>query len=403
MKSDWSLERIGFVLLAAGLGLIQFSIKAEIVLGLAAIIWLVLLIQGFQGSKAPGFQGSRIPGFEVPGFFWALMALMLWTLISAAMSADPVYSLERGKQFLLFLVVPVAMRLSAGKRAKSTIDVIIALGSLAAIVGIIQWTALGYDEANRPKGTLGHWMTYSGILMLVVGAAASRLIFVKKNENWIWPAVAVPSLLVALVATYTRNAWIGSLAGITALLAVRSKRLLIAIPVLLILVAVVAPPSIRERATSTFDPHFPGNQDRVAMLKAGVAMVKDHPLFGVGMNMVPREYLKYRTSDARDSEGATKPETRSHLHNVPMQIAAERGLPALAAWLWFVVAAGIGLWRLLMRGNNKAVAGAGFAALIAMVAAGLFEHNFGDSEFLILFLAMITLPFAAEDRHHTES
>jgi putative inorganic carbon (HCO3(-)) transporter len=383
MKSDWSIERIGFVLLAAGLGLIQFSIKAEIILGFSAIAAITLMA-----------RERRIP--KLPAFFWALVALMVWTLISSAMSADPLYSLERGKQFLIFLVVPVAMRLADGKRAKSAIDVIIALGSLAAIVGIIQWTAFGYDEANRPKGTLGHWMTYSGILMLVVGAAASRLIFVKKNENWIWPAVAVPSLLVALVATYTRNAWIGTLAGIGTLLAVRSKRLLVALPLVVLLAGAV--PSVRDRAMESFDPHFPANQDRVAMLKAGVAMVKDHPLFGVGMNMVPREYLKYRTADAVDSAGAVGPETRSHLHNVPMQLAAERGLPALAAWLWFVVAAGAGLWRLLKNSDSKAVAGAGFAALIAMIAAGLFEHNFGDSEFLILFLALITLPFAAEQR-----
>ena len=26
----------------------------------------------------------------------------------------------------------------------------------------------------------------------------------------------------------------------------------------------------------------------------------------------------------------------------------------------------------------------------------MFEHNFGDSEFLMLFLVLITLPFAAE-------
>jgi hypothetical protein len=31
-----------------------------------------------------------------------------------------------------------------------------------------------------------------------------------------------------------------------------------------------------------------------------------------------------------------------------------------------------------------------------MLAAGLFEHNFGDSEFLMLFLILITLPFASE-------
>ena len=31
-----------------------------------------------------------------------------------------------------------------------------------------------------------------------------------------------------------------------------------------------------------------------------------------------------------------------------------------------------------------------------MLAAGLFEYNFGDSEFLMLFLVLITLPYAAE-------
>lgn len=383
MKSGMSLDRIGFVLLAAGLGLIQFSIQAESVLGIAAVLAIILLV-----------SDRRRP--QVPAFFWALAALMAWSLLSSAMSADPLYSLERGKQFLLFLIVPVTMILARGSRAGKIIDVIIALGSLAAIVGIVQWAALGYDEAKRPRGSLGHWMTYSGILMLVVCAAAARLIFVKRRGHWIWPAVAVPSLLVALVATYTRNAWIGSLAGVGTLLALRSKRLLLALPVLILVAGLV--PSVRSRAMSSFDPHFPGNQDRVAMLKAGVAIVKDHPLFGVGMNMMPREYLKYRTADAVDSADATGPETRSHLHNVPMQIAAERGLPALAAWLWFVIAAGVGLWRLLKRGAHPAVAGAGLAALIAMTAAGLFEHNFGDSEFLILFLALITLPFAAEER-----
>jgi O-antigen ligase len=388
MKSGTSLERIGFILLAAGLGLIQFTIQAETVLALSAILAIVL----FVGDR-------RAP--QVPAFFWPLVALMVWTLISSAMSADPLYSLERGKQFALFLVVPVTMRLARGEYAKKTIDVIIALGSLAAIFGIIQWAALGYDEANRPRGTLGHWMTYSGILMLVVGAAVSRLVFVKKHENWIWPAVAVPSLMVALVATYTRNAWFGTLAGVGTLLALRSKRLLMALPVVIIVAGLV--PSVRSRAMTSFDPNFPGNKDRIAMLKAGVAIVKDHPLFGVGMNMMPKVYLKYRTPDAEDSAGALAPETRSHLHNVPMQIAAERGLPALAAWLWFVLAAGVGLWRSLRNGSSKAVAGAGLAALIAMVVAGLFEHNFGDSEFLVLFLAMITLPFAADRRSDVQA
>jgi O-antigen ligase len=87
--------------------------------------------------------------------------------------------------------------------------------------------------------------------------------------------------------------------------------------------------------------------------------------------------------------------TNPHLHNVPIQIAAERGLPALAAWLWFIVVALRDLWRQLRHGPMRAVAAAGFAAVIAMLAAGLFEYNFGDSEFLMLLLGLMTLPFAA--------
>ena len=32
-----------------------------------------------------------------------------------------------------------------------------------------------------------------------------------------------------------------------------------------------------------------------------------------------------------------------------------------------------------------------------MLAAGMFEYNFGDSEFLMLFLVLVTLPYAAGD------
>jgi hypothetical protein len=39
---------------------------------------------------------------------------------------------------------------------------------------------------------------------------------------------------------------------------------------------------------------------------------------------------------------------------------------------------------------------AGIAVIAAMLAAGLFEYNFGDSEFLMLFLVLVTLPYAAE-------
>ena len=125
------------------------------------------------------------------------------------------------------------------------------------------------------------------------------------------------------------------------------------------------------------------------MLQAGVGIVRDHPLTGVGPDQIERVYPYYRVPEA------VKP-TNPHLHNVPMQIAAERGLPALGAWLWFVAIATLGLLRAAAPSRaHRSLAAAGLGAMAAMLAAGLFEYNFGDSEFLMLLLVIVTLPFAA--------
>ena len=104
--------------------------------------------------------------------------------------------------------------------------------------------------------------------------------------------------------------------------------------------------------------------------------------------MVGRVYPDYRVASAVQ-------ENNMHLHNVPMQIAAERGLPALVMWLWFVGAAIVGLRPLLRRARDRGFAATATGAIAAMITAGMFEYNFGDSEFLMLFLVLVTLPFAA--------
>jgi O-antigen ligase len=198
----------------------------------------------------------------------------------------------------------------------------------------------------------------------------------------------MPALAVGLAVTFTRNAWIGALTAIGTLAALRDRRLLLALPIAAGLFLAVAPDALRSRAWSTFDLDDPSNRDRVAMWTIGRRIVADHPVFGVGPDMVKNVYAEYRPAVYVNP-------TNPHLHNVPIQIAAERGLPALAAWIWFIAVALRDHWRQLRHGAVKAVAAAGFAAVIAMLAAGLFEYNFGDSEFLMLLLGLMALPFAA--------
>lgn len=370
-----SIAGAGFVLVAIALGATQWKlIAAQTAFGIAAILWLVALIK-------TGHQP------RLPPFFMPLVAYSGLTLVSAAFSGDPLASFVDSKQLVLFLMVPVVMMFARGSNANRVLDVIIALGSAGALYGVLQFAALGYDSlAERPRGALGHWMTFSGVLMLVTCAAISRLLYFQKE--WLWPAIAVPALVAALVLSLTRNAWLGAVAAVLVLLALRNWRLLLVVPVAALVLVLVAPGAVMSRINSIGDMTDPTTRDRIVMLRKGVRMVKAHPVTGVGPEMVERVYLDYPDPMAVNT-------TNPHLHNVPVQIAAERGLPALAAWLWFVIVAIRGLWRQLRTGPAKALAGAGLAAMISMLVAGLFEYNFGDSEFLMLFLGLITLPYAA--------
>jgi O-antigen ligase len=246
---------------------------------------------------------------------------------------------------------------------------------------------LHYDNlGQRPQGALTHYMTYSGVLMLVICAAVARLVFGSRDR--MWPALVMPALVVALALTLSRNAWIGACAAVGLLFILKDFRLSALLPAILAVLIVMAPGGIVTRLQSTFNAQDPANQDRFAMLEIGALIVRDHPLSGVGPNMIPRVYEQYRPDYAVNK-------SNPHLHNVPMQIAAERGLPALAVWIWFIVVLTVTSFRQFRQGRDRVLAATSLAAVAAMLVAGLFEYNFGDSEFLMLFLVLVTLPFAA--------
>lgn len=381
------LERAAYVALLAFVAALQVSIAAsQILLTLTGILWLTLIVR----------RHERV---DVPAFFWPLLAYAGWTLVSAFFSIDPRTSLVDTKQLLLFAVVPVAYRLLRGRRSLTAVDVVISVAALSAAIGIVQFGILKWSElGQRPQGALGMYMTFSGQLMLVACIAAARVLFWPRDR--MWPALVLPALVVAIATTASRNAWVGACVGVGLLLLIRDFRLVGLLPVLAAVFIALAPAQLTDRFYSMFQMQHAGqqtattqasvqsNRDRLAMIKSGVRIIKDRPVTGVGPDMVMEVYPVYRDKDAVN-------QLNPHLHNVPIQIAAERGLPALLAWLWFVVVLARDFLRQRRTAAIAFLPNAGLACLAAMVAAGMFEYNFGDSEFLMLFLVLMTLPYAA--------
>lgn len=368
------LERAACLALLGFAAALQVSIAAaDILLAIATLLWLGLLFKNHE----------RI---EVPGMFWPLAVYAVATLVASVFSVDPRVSLVDSKQLVLLVIVPLAYRLFRGNRALLAVDVIITVGAISATFGIIQYLILSYDNlGRRPQGMLGLYMTYSGLLMLVTCAAVARIMFAQHHRAW--AALVLPALVLALAFTFTRSAWVGACVGVGILFLLRDFRLIGLLPIALGAFLVLAPPNLTARLYSTFSLTDPSNVDRVAMMKSGWRMVQKDPLTGVGPDMVIQVYPTIRDKTAVN-------QLAPHLHNVPLQIAAERGIPALLVWMWFIATLIRDFFR-QRHASFPSLSNGGLAVIGAMLAAGLFEYNFGDSEFLMLFLVLVTLPYAA--------
>jgi O-antigen ligase len=328
--------------------------------------------------------------FSVPGFFWPLLAYAVLSLIVCFFSVNPAVSFKDSRELLLFLVVPLTMSgLAAGRGQKWTSLALLASGLLSSLYSI-GYFFIRSQPGERIQGFMGHYMTQAGLLLLFLCAAMAFLLFSRNKTRWIWGMAIVPAAL-ALALTLTRSAWIGFVAAFALLVFLFRPKALILVPVIIGLFLLVSPRPMKQRALSIFSPHSYANKHRIEYLKAGWKIVREYPLHGTGPDTVDRVFQnpKYGLSEVSRQN--------VHLHNNIVQIAAERGIPTLLAWMAFIVWTFLALLRLLKK-RDAAVfpyAAAAAASLLALFTAGLFEYNFADSEIAVLFLYLITVPFAS--------
>jgi O-antigen ligase len=160
----------------------------------------------------------------------------------------------------------------------------------------------------------------------------------------------------------------------------------------LLLASLAEPDALYDRAASTFSLDDPSNRDRIAMVVTGLTMIEAYPALGIGPGLMEEIYPKWVVDWGVNDDN-------QHLHNNLLQVAAERGLLGLAAWLWMMAAFFLVAWRVLrvqgVDGSGGPEARAALAALAGFLAMGMFEYNFSDSEVLMVLLYVVSQPLAA--------
>jgi O-antigen ligase len=211
-------------------------------------------------------------------------------------------------------------------------------------------------------------------------------------------------LSAAIVLGWTRSIWIATLPALLYLVWFWRPKMMILVPVVMAAAFAVSPPTTRERLTSLIHPHgdTDSNRHRVVTFETGVQMIKAHPWFGIGPEEIGPQFNAYVPADVRRPLPTGY---YGHLHNIYVQYAAERGLPALAFVLWFV---GLATWDLIRaalrlgkeRSLQLAMLHGAVAVIIGMMVGGIFEYNLGDSEVLMMFVSVIGLGYAAVFSQH---
>jgi O-antigen ligase len=342
-----------------------------------------------------GGQGRRFRHL-----LWPVAAYLVLLGFSIALSYDPAASREAMSDVFHFATPVLALWLVRRERdARVLVTGIVVLATVIGLYGLVQ-AAVGFDNlGNRITGPFSHYMTFAGILLMADALLMARLGTGEPSQRRLWPGahpawgwISLGVINGALLASLTRNAWIGAAAAAVTLLWFTARRRLLVLLPMAALALWLAPPTISSRVTSIFDLSEPSNYDRVCMTYAGLHMVAERPFFGLGPEMVSERYALYRHPTAPRY-------WVPHLHSSYLNLAAERGLLSLMAFGWLLAATALTALRRLRQegglgGARADLYGGVLLALLALGVAGLFEDYWRDTEVQRVFLFLLALPFA---------
>jgi O-antigen ligase len=268
-----------------------------------------------------------------------------------------------------------------------------------------EWRASGFFGHYTAHGGFGdNYVTYAEALQLVLSLAFGLFVAVwrKASLAGVLLGTSVIGMCGALFLTVTRASLSAFLLSAFVILLVGARSRRIALPAMAFALLLLVPAGLfflqQKRNVGFFDRTDASITWRMTVYREAFELLMSNPrhlLTGVGMDSVKRFYLQWRMFD----EGRLPV---GHFHSTPLQIAVERGLLTLAAWLALLFIYARMLWRLARaRFEEEAwiergiILGA-LGGLVGFFASGLVHYNLGDSEVAMIFYFIMGLALVIE-------
>jgi O-antigen ligase len=350
------------LLLRASLDTLKVSTASTTLFDPAALLSVVFLVTGGLWLVVQPRQ-TRAPRSPLVAPLITLAAVAALSTLSSPNAAAGLVDAVKLATVALMLAV-----LNEAFRSEDDVTIVVWAAFVSAViplvVGAFQYvTGTGFhfsDDFARLTATFNHPNPFAIYLslLLIMGAAILRYLALRTQVLLVWFMAACG---VALIATYTRSAWIATMVGIIIVTWFISRRAVVAVTIIGVVVALMVP-DIRARfedlTETTTQSGAAGNSLvwRFEYWRQALELNTD-PLLGSGLSAVRSE-----SSEAKSP------------HNDFIRAYVETGFVGLAAYVWFLVA----MVRAALRGvrgtrdgflRGVAVGFAGIAAVFVVLSA----------------------------------
>jgi O-antigen ligase len=190
-------------------------------------------------------------------------------------------------------------------------------------------------------------------------------------------------MLPCLFLTFSRGAWlVGLPAAMLFLGAMKGRQVALAMLAAVVIgVLLLIPLAGTDRIASLLNPQEGTSFIRLSLWQSAVAMIRDHPLQGVGLDQFLYHYPTYML------EAAAQEPNLSHPHNILLDYWTRLGIAGVLTIIWFIASyfqRSRKLYHRLPRAQRILVLGL-MAGMVYMIAHGLVDNAYFVTELAFIF------------------
>jgi O-antigen ligase len=379
------------------------------------ILGVVILIRWAVFRERPqGWQRAAV----IIGIYGLVLASSLLYASDTARVSESLNDTAKDV-FIAFIVIVL---LNSGARLRGVVWSLLIAGIFIGTISVYQYLTgtfgnyywgfaqasymqyAGTQEGYRISGPVGDPNFYAMVMLVLVPLALERLLDERSRPLRLAALWALTVIALTVVFTYSRGGFVALAAAIFAWFFLYPLRLkyfpvliLVGVTFLMLipqeylaristLKELISAPSVGFR-TQDF-----ALRGRASETLAGLEMIKQHPILGVGVNNYSSNYLDYAKS-----LGLAPSASERAAHNLYLEVAAETGLVGLSVFLVFLGTMAkniIDSWKKL-RGTRddlaRMVAAIG-AGILGYLAASVFIHSAYPRYFWLLVGIAFSIP-----------